>query len=232
MDGVPPSGVTDQGSTTGEVQALSQSDLMRLLESLRTADGVETIRMLCERILQELIEAETTEVIGGAPYEHSDQRKTWRNGHRDRLLTTQAGDVDLKIPKMRTGSVFPSLLERRRRIDRALFAVEPKIDGARLLRRISYSQQWAQLGFPGHRGQWQALRRRPRRAGRAGSAPLSSALLGIHGPRWPAGRPAERPRDYAGRPLREASSLADGDTSPTLDSAAASASEPCWPCAW
>ncbi|WP_405976588.1 IS256 family transposase [Streptomyces sp. NBC_00988] len=79
--------------------------------------------MLCERILQELIEAEATEVIGAAPGEHSDQRATWRNGHRERLLTTQAGDLDLKIPKVRTGSFFPSLLERRRRIDRALFAV-------------------------------------------------------------------------------------------------------------
>ncbi|AVV45395.1 IS256 family transposase [Streptomyces sp. P3] len=103
--------------------ALSQSELMRLLESLRQADGVEAIRVVCERILQELIEAEATEVIGAAPREHSQTRTTWRNGHRDRLLTTQAGDLDLKIPKVRSGSFFPSLLERRRRIDRALFAV-------------------------------------------------------------------------------------------------------------
>ncbi|MGW5731839.1 MULTISPECIES: IS256 family transposase [Streptomyces] len=103
--------------------ALSQSDLMRLLESLRAADGVESIRVLCERILQELIEAEATEAIGAAPREHTSERTTWRNGHRDRLLTSQAGDLDLKIPKVRTGSFFPSLLERRRRIDRALFAV-------------------------------------------------------------------------------------------------------------
>ncbi|WP_019064871.1 IS256 family transposase [Streptomyces prunicolor] len=103
--------------------ALSQSDLIQLLQSLRAADGVETIRMLCERILHELIEAEATDIIGAAPGEHSDQCTTWRNGHRERLLTTQAGDLDLKIPKVRTGSFFPSLLERRRRIDRALFAV-------------------------------------------------------------------------------------------------------------
>ncbi|MCX5367312.1 IS256 family transposase [Streptomyces sp. NBC_00124] len=103
--------------------ALSQSELMRLLESLRRSEGVEAIRVVCERILQELIEAEATDVIGAAPREHSESRTTWRNGHRDRLLTTQAGDLDLKIPKVRTGSFFPSLLERRRRIDRALFAV-------------------------------------------------------------------------------------------------------------
>lgn len=103
--------------------ALSQSELMRLLESRRWADGVEAIRVVCERILQELIEAESTDVIGALPREHSETRTTWRNGHRERLLTTQAGDLDLKIPKVRSGSFFPSLLERRRRIDWALFAV-------------------------------------------------------------------------------------------------------------
>jgi putative transposase len=38
-------------------------------------------------------------------------------------LSTKAGDVELRIPKLRRGSFFPSVLERRRRIDRALFAV-------------------------------------------------------------------------------------------------------------
>lgn len=40
-----------------------------------------------------------------------------------RNLSTTAGDLELRIPKLRTGSFFPSLLERRRRIDQALFAV-------------------------------------------------------------------------------------------------------------
>jgi len=100
--------------------ALSQSDLMRLSESLRTADGLELVRTLAQRILQELIEAEATARIGAEPGEHADSRTTWRNGHRDRTLTTQAGDLDLAIPKGRTGSFFPALLERRRRIDQAL----------------------------------------------------------------------------------------------------------------
>ena len=39
------------------------------------------------------------------------------------MLTTAAGDLDLKIPKLRAGTLFPALLERRRRIDQALFAV-------------------------------------------------------------------------------------------------------------
>ncbi|MGW1008411.1 IS256 family transposase [Streptomyces sp. NPDC002520] len=103
--------------------ALSQHDLLRLMESLRTADGIELVRSLAQRILQELIEAEATAHIGAAPGEHSETRTTMRNGHREKVLTTQAGDLDLAIPKVRTGSFFPSLLERRRRIDQALYSV-------------------------------------------------------------------------------------------------------------
>ena len=50
-------------------------------------------------------------------------RTALRNGHRTRTLSTTAGDLELRIPKLRTGSFFPSLLERRRRVDQALFAV-------------------------------------------------------------------------------------------------------------
>ncbi len=44
--------------------ALSQPDLLRLMESLRTADGIELIRAVAQRMLQELIEAEATARIG------------------------------------------------------------------------------------------------------------------------------------------------------------------------
>ena len=103
--------------------ALSQSDLLRLTESLHSADGLEMIRILVQRMLQELIEAEATAHIGAEPGEHTDTRTTWRNGHRENLVATQAGDLDLAIPKVRNGSFFPVLLERRRRIDQALYAV-------------------------------------------------------------------------------------------------------------
>ena len=74
-------------------------------------------------VLQELIELEASQVIGAARYERTDERTTHRNGTRSRLLSTKAGDVKLHIPKLREGSFFPALLEPRRRIDRALWAV-------------------------------------------------------------------------------------------------------------
>ncbi|MET8134098.1 IS256 family transposase [Streptomyces sp. NPDC005251] len=103
--------------------ALPQSDLQRLLESLRTADGIDLVRSVAERMLQELIEAELSGRISAQWNEHTEDRTAYRNGHRDKTLTTQAGDLDLSIPKLRTGAFFPSLLERRRRIDQALYAV-------------------------------------------------------------------------------------------------------------
>ncbi len=103
--------------------ALTDSDLSDLLAALKAGEVTDTVRTSLEWILQELIEAEASSVIGARPYERTDSRTTQRNGHRPRLLSTAAGDVGLKIPKLRTGSFFPSLLERRRRIDRALFAV-------------------------------------------------------------------------------------------------------------
>jgi len=102
---------------------LSQSAVSDLLDAFRAGDGVDLIRESVRLVLQELIETEAAEAIGAERYERSDSRTTDCNGTRLRLLATQAGDVELKIPKLRRGSFFPSILEPRRRIDQALYAV-------------------------------------------------------------------------------------------------------------
>ncbi|HLM38854.1 MAG TPA: IS256 family transposase [Microvirga sp.] len=103
--------------------ALSQSAVSELLEAFRAGDGVDLIRESVRLVMQELIEVEASEQIGAARYQRSESRVTDRNGSRARLLATQAGDVELKIPKLRKGSFFPVILEPRRRIDQALYAV-------------------------------------------------------------------------------------------------------------
>ena len=102
---------------------LSDIATAQLWESFRAGGGAGLVREAVELVLQELIEAEAAEAIGAGRYERTDARVTERNGHRPRLLATQAGDVELKIPKLRKGSFFPSIIEPRRRIDRALWAV-------------------------------------------------------------------------------------------------------------
>ena len=103
--------------------ALDQSALLNLLAELKLTDVTDRIRVATEKLYQELIDAEATAFIGAAPFERSSDRITQRNGTRPRVLTTTAGDLELKIPKLRAGSFFPALLERRRRVDQALFAV-------------------------------------------------------------------------------------------------------------
>ena len=102
---------------------LSQSVVSELLDAFRAGEGIDLIRDAVQLVLQELIEVEATEAIGAELYERSESRVTERNGHRPRLLATQAGDIELRIPKLRKGSFFPSILEPRRRIDQALYAV-------------------------------------------------------------------------------------------------------------
>ncbi len=102
---------------------LTQSDVNELLDAIRAGGDIDVIRKGVELVLQALIETEASQAIGAARYERSEARTNQRNGSRQRLLTTKAGDVELAIPKLRRGSFFPSILERRRRIDRALFAV-------------------------------------------------------------------------------------------------------------
>ena len=108
---------------TQHTMALDQSALLDLLAQLKLTDVSDRIRSVTEVFYQELIDAEAANVIGAGKYERTDDRTTQRNGTRPRTLPTAAGDLELRIPKLRRGSFFPSLLERRRRVDQALFAV-------------------------------------------------------------------------------------------------------------
>jgi putative transposase len=100
-----------------------QFDPSTLLDALDQHPEPDLVREMVRFLYQALIEAEATEHIGAEPHERSMTRTTRRNGSRPRTVTTKAGDLELKIPKLRRGSFFPSVLERRRRIDQALYAV-------------------------------------------------------------------------------------------------------------
>ena len=94
-----------------------------LVARLGEGDTRELFRRLLQQGMQTLIDAELTAAIGAEPHERTDSRSNQRNGARTRMLSTPAGDIELRIPKVRVGSFFPSLLEPRRRVDKALWAV-------------------------------------------------------------------------------------------------------------
>ena len=83
----------------------------------------EVFRRLLQAGLQDLVDAEAAAVIGAGRYERTPDRTNRRNGKRLKTVATTAGEVELAIPKLRTGSFFPSLLHPRRRVDKALYAV-------------------------------------------------------------------------------------------------------------
>ena len=105
--------------------AQDDSALCELARRLTEVAGTlaSSIGEILGAALQEMIEAELTARIGAEPGERSPARTVQRNGHRPKLLSTPAGDIEVGIPKLRKGSFFPELLEPRRRIDRALWAV-------------------------------------------------------------------------------------------------------------
>jgi len=94
--------------------------LAELLE--KTGDG-DFLRAVAEAVLQLLMEADVEGLIGAGRYERSGERSTWRNGYRDRSLDTRLGQLNLRIPKLRTGSYFPPFLEARKTTEKALVSV-------------------------------------------------------------------------------------------------------------
>jgi transposase-like protein len=102
-------------------------DRMAVLETVRKAISEGDVDFLREglRVLAAAVmEAEVTELTGVPHGERDPQRRlTRRNGYRERRWDTRVGTIDLAIPRVRDGSYFPSLLEPRRRAERALLAV-------------------------------------------------------------------------------------------------------------
>ena len=75
-------------------------------------------------LAQMLMEGQVEQQIGAAKYERTAERTAQRNGYRGpREWDTRVGTVPLAIPKLRTGSYFPSFIEPRRRAEKALLAV-------------------------------------------------------------------------------------------------------------
>jgi putative transposase len=102
-------------------------DSMALLETLRkvSADGdLDLLREGVRLLAQAIMEAEVSELTGLPRGERDPERRlTHRNGYRERRWDTRVGTIPLDVPRVRDGGYFPSLLEPRRRAERALLAV-------------------------------------------------------------------------------------------------------------
>ena len=98
-------------------------DLLELLRKEGMDGDVDFLREALRVLVEGIMDAEVSARIGAEYGERSPERVTQRNGYRSRAWDTRVGTMDLRIPKLREGSYFPSLLEPRRRSERALLAV-------------------------------------------------------------------------------------------------------------
>jgi putative transposase len=96
---------------------------MTLFELIQKADSTDFLKELAETTLQRLMEFQVDDLCGASRHERCGERSNYRNGHRARMLETRLGTLDLKIPKLRTGSYFPPFLEARKTGEQALVAV-------------------------------------------------------------------------------------------------------------
>lgn len=96
---------------------------MALIELAEKHRDTDFLRDLGEYALQRLMELEVEAKVGASKHERSEDRITQRNGYRDRNYETRLGTMELRIPKLRSGSYYPSFLEPRRITERALVAV-------------------------------------------------------------------------------------------------------------
>src|SRR5438046_10674542 len=96
---------------------------LALSELLEKAGEGDFLRAVAEAVLQLLMEADVEGQIGAGRYERNGERTTWRNGHRDRVLDTRLGSLQLRIPELRQGSYLPPFLEAREVWVKALVAV-------------------------------------------------------------------------------------------------------------
>lgn len=97
--------------------------LEELLDKAQFEGDVDFLRDGVRVLSQALMDLEVTRQLGAGRHERNPGRTGQRNGYRERQWDTRVGTIELQIPRVREGGFIPSLLEPRKRAERALVAV-------------------------------------------------------------------------------------------------------------
>jgi putative transposase len=113
--------VSNEGSTA--MTDVGRMSVQELLGKVLADEHADVLRQAVVWLAQQLMEAEVSQRAGAGYGERSGDRVARRNGYRERAWDTRVGSIELAIPRLRSGSYFPSFLEPRRRSEQALVAV-------------------------------------------------------------------------------------------------------------
>jgi putative transposase len=102
---------------------VGRMSVQELLGKVLADEHADLLRQAVVWLAQELMEAEVSQATGAGYGERRGDRTARRNGYRERAWDTRVGSIELAIPRLRSGSYFPSFLEPRRRSEQALVAV-------------------------------------------------------------------------------------------------------------
>ncbi|MGH2365801.1 MAG: transposase, partial [Chloroflexota bacterium] len=97
--------------------------LEELLRKAQVDEDVDVLRDGLRALSQAVMEVEVSQHLQAERHERTPERTGQRNGYRERQWDTRVGTIELQVPRVRDGSYFPSLLEPRKRAERALLAV-------------------------------------------------------------------------------------------------------------
>jgi transposase-like protein len=121
---VDPSRAVDDG-LVAELVARAQAGGVKL-----TGEG-GLLAELTRRVLESALEGELTDHLGHEPGERAEGgRDNYRNGRRSKTVTTEAGPVQIEVPRDRAGTFEPQLVKKRRRrlggVDEMLLSLSAK----------------------------------------------------------------------------------------------------------
>ena len=85
---------------------------VELVDKVMSSEHADVVRDSVAWVAAEIMEAEVAAHVGAELGEVSGDRVTHRNGYRGRRWDTRAGEIELRIPKLRSGSYFPSFWSR------------------------------------------------------------------------------------------------------------------------
>ena len=90
-----------------------------LLEQVQE-QGLDVLPELIRVILNAAMQAERTEHLKAAPYQHTQERNGYANGFKPKTMRTRVGEITFAVPQVREGGFYPQALEKGLRSERAL----------------------------------------------------------------------------------------------------------------